>query len=159
MRWHTVGGWHLASGLPKSAEVAVAAGSTYLIEPPAPVPDDALAELGRRGLGLRRHEGFGDLAPPPRLRLGRRARQAEENRLRGLMNLVAPLRGLQVISSEDWAALMVLLRAHADGDPAAAASLTLMAGRSERWIGQAITEFLRLAVQDARYVAGELGRP
>lgn len=158
-RWHTVGGWHLASGLPKPAEVAVAAGSTYLIEPSAPVPGDALAELGRRGLGLRRHEGFGDLAPPPQLKTGRRARQDEENRLRGLMNLVAPLRGLQVTSGEDWAALMVLLREHADGDPAAAAALTHMAGRSERWIGQAITEFLRLTAEDARYVAGELGRP
>ncbi len=158
-RWHTAGGWHLASGLPKSAEVAVAAGSTYLIEPSAPVPGDALAELGRRGLGLRRPEGFGDLAPPPRLVPGRRARQAEQDRLRGLVNLVAPLRGLQVTSGDDWAALMVLLRAHADGDPAAAASLTLMAERSERWIRQAITEFLRLTGEDARYVAGELGRP
>ena len=78
-RWETVGGWHVASGLPKPAELAVAAGSTYLIEPSGPVPGDALAELGRRGLGLRRHEGFGDLAPPPRLAPGRRARAGRGN--------------------------------------------------------------------------------
>jgi len=158
-RWHTVGGWHVASGLPKPAEVAVAAGSTYLLEPSAPVPDAAVAELGRRGLGLRRHEGFGDLASPPRLVPGRHARQAEEDRLRGLMNLVAPLRGLQVTSGQDWAALTTLLTAHASGDATAAASLTRMAERFDPWIRQAIADFLRLAAADAAYVAGELRRP
>jgi CRISPR-associated protein Csx10 len=157
-RWHTVGGWHVASGLPKPAEIAVAAGSTYLIEPSAPVPGTALAVLGWRGLGLRRHEGFGDLAPPPRLAPGRQARQAEESRRRDLLNLVAPLRGLQVTSGQDWATVMKLLRAHAGGDAAAAASLSRLAERSGRWVGQAIMDFLRLPAADAAYVAGELGR-
>ncbi len=158
-RWQTVGGWHLASGLPKPAEVAVAAGSTYLIEPSAPVSGDALAELGRRGLGLRLREGFGDLAPPPQLKPGRGAREAEEDRRRGLMNLVAPLRGLQVTSGEDWAALMTLLAEHAGGGAAAAASLTRMTEQFDRWIRQAVAEFLRLPRPDAAYVAGELRGP
>src|SRR5262249_48620931 len=50
VRWHTVGGWHIASGLPKPAELAVAPGSVYLIETDREVTEDALAALGRRGL-------------------------------------------------------------------------------------------------------------
>jgi CRISPR-associated protein Csx10 len=70
-RWTTVGGWHTASGLPKPAELAVAAGSTYLLAPAIPPTQDTITRLTQRGLGLRRHEGFGDLGPPPPIRPGR----------------------------------------------------------------------------------------
>src|SRR5262249_9204562 len=103
-------------------------------------------------------EGFGDLAPPPRLPPGRREREAEENRLRGLMNLVAPLRGLEVTSGQDWAALITLLDAHAGGDATAAASLVSMAERFDRRIRPVIAGFLRLPAADAAYVARELRR-
>ncbi|MBC7680564.1 MAG: hypothetical protein H7233_16500 [Pseudorhodobacter sp.] len=64
-RWGTDSGWHAASGLPKPVETVVAAGSTYLLQPASPVTAQALAALGERGIGLRRHEGYGALAPPP----------------------------------------------------------------------------------------------
>lgn len=50
-------GWHMASGLPKPQEWALAAGSTFVVEG---APDDTPERL-RRGVGLRRNEGFGDL--------------------------------------------------------------------------------------------------
>ena len=59
-RWTEVGGWHMASGLPKHVETAVDAGGTYLIKPHERVrAEDVALHLG---LGLRRHEGFGALA-------------------------------------------------------------------------------------------------
>ena len=64
-RWGTDSGWHAASGLPKPVETVVAAGSTYLLQPASPATAQALAALGERGIGLRRHEGYGALAPPP----------------------------------------------------------------------------------------------
>lgn len=67
-RWEHHGGWHAASGLPKPGELTVAGGSTYLLRPTAPVSDQALIALAERGIGLRRHEGFGDLAAPYRPR-------------------------------------------------------------------------------------------
>lgn len=52
-------GWHAASGLPKPREICAAAGSTYRVTG----NHDDLVRLGdrllRRGLGLRRAEGFG----------------------------------------------------------------------------------------------------
>lgn len=57
-----VGGWHLASGLPKPQELALAAGSTVLVKPSGPVEPAALAALEQAGLGLRRREGFGAIA-------------------------------------------------------------------------------------------------
>ncbi|MGW1144459.1 type III-B CRISPR module-associated Cmr3 family protein [Streptomyces sp. NPDC002454] len=60
-RRERVGGWHAASRLPKPVELAVSAGSVLLLafdRPPAP---EALGALAARGLGLRRHEGFGAL--------------------------------------------------------------------------------------------------
>jgi CRISPR-associated protein Csx10 len=62
-RWAEVGGWDMASGLPKPVELAVAAGSTYVLTPrEGEVTDARLREIARRGIGLRRHEGFGALA-------------------------------------------------------------------------------------------------
>jgi CRISPR-associated protein Csx10 len=60
-RWTEIGGWHLASGLPKPRERAVAAGSTYLVTCPAPPDPAGLAGLLTQGVGLRRREGFGAL--------------------------------------------------------------------------------------------------
>lgn len=57
-RWTEVGGWHIASGLPKHTEQAVAAGSTYVITTREPLLTEGVIGLGR-GLGLRRNEGFG----------------------------------------------------------------------------------------------------
>lgn len=65
VRWTQVAGWHAASGLPKPAEVAVAAGSTYLVTCDRRPSAEALAVLGARGLGLRRIEGYGALCPGP----------------------------------------------------------------------------------------------
>ena len=55
-RWEQIGGWHAASNLPKPVEVAVTAGSTYLIRTSSRPSDDALASLISAGVGLRRHE-------------------------------------------------------------------------------------------------------
>lgn len=77
-RWGLVGGWHAASGLPKHTEVCVTAGSTYLVRADGPVSAKRIDELARRGLGLRRHEGFGHLAGPPCLQVTAAERAARE---------------------------------------------------------------------------------
>jgi CRISPR-associated protein Csx10 len=159
-RWQQVGGWHVASGLPKPAELAVAPGSTYLISTERTVADPVLAQLAQRGLGLRRHEGFGDLAPPPELKPGRQARDTETRRLRALMDQAAPLRGFPVRFPKQWAPLLALMTAHANADPAAAASLGRIAqAPPDAGIGTALVAFLGFSQQDAAYVAGELARP
>lgn len=56
------GGWHAVSGLPKPEERAVAAGSTYAALTKGSLSEDAARRLLLRGVGLRRHEGFGALA-------------------------------------------------------------------------------------------------
>lgn len=61
VRWDAVGGWHAASGLPKPTEIVVAAGSTYAVKLDGPLSAGSLARLAERGLGLRRHEGFGHI--------------------------------------------------------------------------------------------------
>lgn len=62
-----IGGWHAASGLPKPQEIAVAAGSTVVLRPSAPVPAEVLGATELAGVGLRRSEGFGmiQVNPPP----------------------------------------------------------------------------------------------
>jgi CRISPR-associated protein Csx10 len=60
-----VGGWHIASGLPKPVEIAVQAGSTYRIRCTETVSDEGLQRLADVGLGLRRNEGFGWVGPLP----------------------------------------------------------------------------------------------
>ena len=94
----------MASGLPKPAELAVVAGSTYVISTERAVPDAILDRLSLRGLGLRRHEGFGDLAPPPVLKPGRRAREQQQRHRRDLMDAVAALRGVPVRFPRLWPA-------------------------------------------------------
>jgi CRISPR-associated protein Csx10 len=157
-RWHTVGGWHVASGLPKPTELAAAPGSTYLVTAAGPVSDDALAALARRGLGLRRHEGFGDLGDAPALRPGRLARDAEARRRVALLDAVAPLRGLQVTRPDVWPPLLAQLASHAAGDAAATAFLRRMAqAHPDASIGAALVRFLEFDLADAAYVAREVG--
>ncbi len=158
-RWQQAGGWHVASGLPKPAELAVVAGSTYVISAERAVADAALNELGRRGLGLRRHEGFGDLARPPVLQPGRRDREHEAGRRRALMDEVAPLRGVQVRFPQLWPPLLAAMAAHANGDPAATGRLRRLADTPPGpAVGAALRAFLEFSPQDAAYVAGELAR-
>ncbi|MBK8867349.1 MAG: type III-B CRISPR module-associated Cmr3 family protein [Dermatophilaceae bacterium] len=66
-RWERIGGWHVASGLPKHTELAVCAGSTFAISPGGhgSFDRDKVISLLGRGLGLRRHEGFGHLRQSP----------------------------------------------------------------------------------------------
>ncbi len=62
VRHEQVGGWNAAAELPKPVELAVSAGSTFLLEL-ADDPDPAgLVALIANGLGLRRNEGFGALS-------------------------------------------------------------------------------------------------
>jgi CRISPR-associated protein Csx10 len=83
VRWTTAtGGWHIASGLPKPVDVAVAAGSTYLLQTDGTVSDDDLQALVDHGVGLRRHEGFGALAQAPLSVRTARACDAESERRR-----------------------------------------------------------------------------
>ncbi|HET9894382.1 MAG TPA: type III-B CRISPR module-associated Cmr3 family protein [Streptosporangiaceae bacterium] len=154
-RWQAISGWHIASGLPKPADLAVATGSTYLIEPASAVSDSALGELGRRGLGLRRHEGFGDLAPPPVLAPGRAAREAEHRRRRRLVDDAAPLRGLQVRPAV-WAELLHLMTSYATGNQQATNSLRQLAGRLDPRMAAALANYLSLPLDDAAYIAEEL---
>jgi CRISPR-associated protein Csx10 len=158
-RWQEVGGWHLASGLPKPAELAVCAGSAFMIEAERPVADVALDALARRGVGLRRHEGFGDLAPPPVLREGLAARQARDARRRRLLDTVAPLTGVPVRWPDRWPELRAALAGHAAGDAAATRRLGRAAEDPlDASVGTALRALLAMPEEDMRYVAGELGR-
>jgi len=60
----TIGGWDLISGLPKPEEVAVVAGSTWLVQFDGPVGAAGLARL-QAGIGLRRVEGYGSVRVNP----------------------------------------------------------------------------------------------
>jgi len=159
-RWEEAGGWHAASGLPKPQELTVSAGSTFIIHPERPVPDAALSHLAQRGLGLRRHEGFGDLAPPPFLRPGKAERDADAARLRRAGDQTAALRGLPVrVSAQAWQAVLNLMTAHAAGDQEATGRLRgMFASFPDASIRQAMTVFLALPPRDAAHVATELGR-
>lgn len=84
LRWASEGGWHAASKLPKPVERVVAAGSVYELGLSAQPSPDALAKLAVRGLGLRKAEGFGAVAPMP----------AAGVDIRKLRNAITPLRGL-----------------------------------------------------------------
>jgi CRISPR-associated protein Csx10 len=157
-RWQAVGGWHVASGLPKPTELAVPAGSTYVVETERPPDEAALAALSRRGLGLRRHEGFGDVGGAPSLLPGRIARQAESDRLRAVVNGVAALRGLPVTRRDVWPQVSACLIAHARGDDAVAGGLLGPArnGLDARECA-ALDRFLTYDGKDAAHVLEEWG--
>ena len=158
-RWEQVGGWHVASGLPKPAEIAVAAGSTYLISTERPVPQSTLTQLGERGLGLRRHEGFGDLAPPPVLDGGRQAREELQRHRRRLLDEMAPLRGFPTLWPKSWPGLLTALRRHVSGDAQATTALRNLAERHpDARVGAALRRFLELSPEDTAFVLGELSQ-
>jgi CRISPR-associated protein Csx10 len=158
-RWQEVGGWHIASGLPKPSELAVLAGSTFIIETERAPGLRAVEALARRGVGLRRHEGFGDLAPPPVLQEGLLARKEGERHLRAVMDTVAPLKGVPVRWPERWPALRNALAGFARGEAAAARHLHQEAGNaSDAGIASALQALLAMPAADARYAAGELSK-
>lgn len=159
-RWEQVGGWHAASGLPKPQELAVAAGSSYVISTERPVDHAALSALADRGLGLRRHEGFGDLAPAPALRPGAKALREEADRQKKLKDKTAPLLRITILAEpEREKRVRALMKAHADGDPQAAARLRDEAARQgDADVRTAMESFFGLPSQDRAYLARELGR-
>jgi hypothetical protein len=67
-----VSGWNAAHRLPKPDQVAVAAGSSYLLRAANDAELAALRQASARGIGIRRVEGFGSFAV--------RALSAEEGR-------------------------------------------------------------------------------
>lgn len=158
-RWQQVGGWHVASGLPKPAELAVAAGSTFLICAERPVHPSALHLLGKRGLGLRRHEGFGDLAPPPRLEGGKQAREEERKHRQRLMDSVAPLRGFPARWPKQWPPLQAALHQHAAGEAQGTAIVANVASKHpDPGIRAALQKFLEMTAEDATHVLRELSQ-
>jgi CRISPR-associated protein Csx10 len=62
-----IGGWHVASGLPKPVELAMELGSVVLLRLREPPAMEGLQRLAADGIGLRRIEGFGSIQvnPPP----------------------------------------------------------------------------------------------
>lgn len=157
-RWEQAGGWHVASGLPKQQELTVAAGSTYIISTERPVADTALARLAERGLGLRRHEGFGDLAPPPVLRPGAAARQMATEHRRRLRDQAAPLVRM-LMTARAGEVIRTLMKAHADGDTQASGRLrTAGTSHPDADVRAAMEFFLALPPADAAYLGEELGR-
>jgi CRISPR-associated protein Csx10 len=168
-RWEQSGGWHAASGLPKHQELTVAAGSTFLVHPERPVDGTALRNLAASGLGLRRHEGYGDLALPPFLRPGRAEREAvqdaEAARTTDLMVRVVALPRLRFdartgqLDPKGWRTVLSVLRAHAEGNERAAIWLRrLAAGHPDAEVRAGLEFFLGLPLADAAYIAQELSR-
>jgi CRISPR-associated protein Csx10 len=162
-RWQEVGGWHVASGLPKPAELAVAAGSAFIIRTERAVATADIQRLARRGVGLRRHEGFGDLAGSPRLRDGMAAVQARQRHTRKLRDAAAPLFGIPVRFPARWPELKSLLAGHADagavpGGDVARRLRQLADEFPDRAIADALRAFLSLPASDAAAMAVELGR-
>lgn len=158
-RWQEVSGWHVASGLPKPAELAVAAGSTFTIHTEREVAPLALEHLSRRGVGLRRHEGFGDLAPPPRLRDGMAAKQEKIRHLKRLKDDTAPLLGASTRFPGRWPELRSLVTGHASGHAGATRRLGQVAADfPDPGIARALRAFLSLPADDTAALAEELGR-
>jgi CRISPR-associated protein Csx10 len=154
-RWETVGGWHIASGLPKPAELAVTPGSTFLVRPARTITDQDLRLLAEHGVGLRRHEGFGDLGPTASARPGRLAREADRRRRENLVARVAAVRGLAT-RPDTWKRVTELLTGHADGDTAATTQLNTVVSRmTDPAIRVAMERLLGYAPDDVRTVLQE----
>jgi CRISPR-associated protein Csx10 len=157
-RWEQAGGWHVASGLPKQQELTVTAGSTYIISTERPVADSALARFAERGLGLRRHEGFGDLAPPPVLRPGAAARRKAAEHRRMLRDRAAPLVRM-LVAARAGELIRMLMKAHAGGDAQASGRLRTAGNHHPDADVRTAMEFVRgLPPADAAYLAEELAR-
>jgi len=112
-RWATVPGWHAASNLPKPSELAVAAGSTYLISADGGIGADTLAAMAARGIGLRRCEGFGDLGGPFPIEPGGRALSERARQEAKQARAVAKDAGL---NQKEQAAAMEALTAYVRGE-------------------------------------------
>jgi hypothetical protein len=154
-RWQAIGGWHVASGLPKPVELAVTAGSTYVVRPGRVVSDDDLARLAHDGIGLRRHEGFGDVGDVAPLRPGRAEREAERLRVQAL---VSPVRRAFHVSTRGEVRDRVrsLLRSHADGDVSATATLrTLLKQLPDRGAAGHLEALMSYRPEDIHTVLGE----
>lgn len=71
VRTEPIGGWDAVAGLPRSEDIAMAAGSTWMLKPiecRPPADQDqlaALAESLRTGIGLRRDVGYGEVVINP----------------------------------------------------------------------------------------------
>ena len=65
VRTGSVGGWHARSGLAKPRDLVAERGSAYLLRCSSELTTDVLTGMERRGLGLRRIEGFGAIAVNP----------------------------------------------------------------------------------------------
>jgi CRISPR-associated protein Csx10 len=158
-RWHQVSGWHIASGLPKPGELAAGAGSTYLVEADGDVCAETLAALGLRGLGLRRHEGFGDLAPPPELGEGKNARDKKALEQQRLIDSVRPLLGFSARFPRQWPHVREALRGHVSGNTRSTVVLERVAEHHpDPAMGAAVRAFLRMSHEDAEHVVEELTR-
>ncbi|MFJ9675400.1 type III-B CRISPR module-associated Cmr3 family protein [Streptomyces sp. NPDC101221] len=64
-RWERVGGWNAVARVPKPEDLAVAAGSVYLLKLTGGPGSAGLARILQDGIGLRRAEGYGWLALGP----------------------------------------------------------------------------------------------
>lgn len=159
-RWEEIGGWHAASGLPKPQELAVSAGSTYLLQTERIVADTALAELSRRGVGLRRHEGYGDLAPAPVLTPGKASKEDEVRRIRELAKPLRPMLGLlahERVAYRDR--FRELIYGHAQGDSQKTERLRqVIRNYPDKRAGDAVKAWLALSLPDAKAVLEELQR-
>ena len=147
----------------KPAELAVAAGSAFIIRTERTVVTSDIQRLSSRGVGLRRHEGFGDLAGPPCLRDGMEARLARQRHARRRRDAVAPLLGLSVRFPGRWPELRSLLAAHVAAGAAVDANPARRLRQAadefpDRAIADALRAFLSLPASDAAAVAEELGR-
>lgn len=158
-RWEQAGGWHAASGLPKPQELTVAAGSTYTLSTERTLGDSDLSALSERGLGLRRHEGFGDLAPAPVLRPGAAERRRAADNSNKRRARTAPLNRLLIGNARVANLIRELMKAHAGGNPAAAARLRQAAkGQGDADVATAMEFFLGLPLEEAKELAEVLGR-
>lgn len=159
-RWEEIGGWHAASGLPKPQELAVSAGSTYLLQTERIVADAALAELSRRGVGLRRHEGYGDLAPAPMLTPGKASKEDEARRIRELAGPVRPILGLLAHERAAYRdRFRELIYGHVHGDAQKTGQLRqVIKNYPDKRAGDAVKAWLALSLPDAKAVLEELQR-
>jgi CRISPR-associated protein Csx10 len=132
-RWDAVGGWHAASDLPKPTDTVVVAGSTWIVRSADGTPFDPqrVRRLGLRGIGLRRHEGFGHLTGPVPVRTEPPARTETLD-----AQAVGALAG---VSGGVWAGVV---RPAADGDPQQVARLRSVAPRMPIDVQRAVERLL-----------------
>lgn len=128
-RWDTVGGWHAASELPKPTDSVVVAGSTWLVRSDAtPFDPQRVRHLGLRGVGVRRHEGFGHLMGPVPVRTEPEAK--------------ATARAVDVLAGVNEAIWSDVIRPAAGGDAEQVARLRSVAPRMPADLQHAVERLL-----------------